>query len=123
MRVTAAALGLEVDNEYYYAFINADTNKLVSSLVKFFYGNKPQGGISDVTADNSIVVITPNPADSYFTVEGVDVNTVNVYTSAGMLMVKANEATVDVAHLAAGFYLVEVVDNNGNRSVARLIKK
>ncbi len=123
LRVTAAALGLEVDNEYYYAFINADTNKLVSSLVKFFYGNKPQGGISDVTADNSIVVITPNPADSYFTVEGVDVNTVNVYTSAGMLMVKANEATVDVAHLAAGFYLVEVVDNNGNRSVARLIKK
>jgi hypothetical protein len=40
-----------------------------------------------------------------------------------MLMVKANEATVDVAHLAAGFYLVEVVDNNGNHSVARLIKK
>ena len=95
---------------------------IVSELKKIHCGEL--SGINDVTTDNAtIAVITPNPADSYFTVQGVEVSSVKVYSIAGNLVAAAAEATVDVADLAAGLYLVEIVDVDGNHTTARLIKK
>jgi len=115
------SVGLTDGTDYYLAFMDVSTESLISNLAKFHYGTV--SGISDVTADNNGVVLTPNPADSYFTVQGAEVNTVSVYTLAGALAAQANEATVDVSNLAAGMYLVEVVAADGNRTTLRLIKK
>ena len=115
--------GLEEMTPYYMALINPETLEIMSDIATFYYGSKPDLGITDATGDDNAVMLTPNPADSYFTVIGADVNTVKVYNLAGGLAAKANKATVDVADLATGVYLVEVVDNNGARTVLRLIKK
>lgn len=112
--------------DYYFGILRViqagvtSYESIASDLVKFHYGT---GGINDVTADSTIAVITPNPADSYFTVQGVEVSSVKVFSLAGNLVAAANEATVNVANLAGGLYLVEVVDVNGNHTTARLIKK
>ncbi|MDE6271058.1 MAG: thiol protease/hemagglutinin PrtT [Muribaculaceae bacterium] len=126
MRVTSG-LGLTDGKDYYFGFTNsilAGANfieNIVGPLAPFHYGTV--AGIDEVKADDTIAVITPNPADSHFTVQGVEVSSVKVFSLAGNLVAAANEATVDVAHLAAGLYLVEVVAADGNHSTARLIKK
>lgn len=122
---TASASGFELGKDYYFGFMSLDESgnaTIVSELKKIRCVQ--QTGINDVTTDNAtIAVITPNPADSYFTVQGVEVSSVKVYSIAGNLVAAAAEATVNVADLAAGLYLVEIVDVDGNHTTARLIKK
>lgn len=116
-----SGLGLKDNHDYYFGFMDPETSNILGSLYKFHFGTV--SGINDITDDASAVTLYPNPAESYFTVQGAEVSEVNVYSLAGVLAAKAADATVDVADLAAGLYLVEVVDTEGNRTTVRLIKK
>ena len=69
------------------------------------------------------IKIYPNPATDYVTVEGADVNAVEIYSLAGALMAREKaENTINVSNLAKGSYLVKVISTEGVK-VEKLIKK
>jgi len=67
--------------------------------------------------------VYPNPANDVLYVGLSDVTSVSIYNVAGALVKVAGEATVNVADLNAGLYVVKATDANGNVSVAKFLKK
>lgn len=95
-----------------------------------FSENKQTTGISDVQASQPVrISLYPNPVADVATVQaGSDIAAVAVYSLSGALMpVKADlagaEATIDVAFLPAGTYIVTVRCNDGTTSAAKLIRR
>lgn len=77
-------------------------------------------GIEDNTIANDVkVVASPNPTDGMVTISGVEVMKVEVFNAGGSLVVRGNDANVDLSNLAPGVYFVKV---NGDK-VVRVIKK
>lgn len=69
------------------------------------------------------IKVYPNPATDYVTVEGEDVNAVEIYSLAGTLMAREKaENTINVSNLAKGTYIVKVISTEGVK-VEKLIKK
>lgn len=71
--------------------------------------------------------IYPNPTNGNITVCGGSINLVEVYNICGqkVMSIETNSSSVNVnmRELTAGVYMVKVVDNNGNSTVNKVVKK
>lgn len=76
-----------------------------------------------IKADNSLVSIYPNPASDYVTVEGGNINRVDLYDISGKkLLIQSNNKTISIGNLHAGFYIVRI-ETDGNILQRKLLKK
>lgn len=71
--------------------------------------------------------IYPNPTNGNVYVKGQNINVVKVYNICGqeMISVKANSDNVriDLGNLNSGVYMLEVIDNQGNSVVNKVVKR
>ena len=71
--------------------------------------------------------IYPNPTNGNITVCGEEINMVEVYNLCGqkVMAIEANSSNVNVNMnaLATGVYMVKIVDNNGNATVNKVVKR
>ena len=78
--------------------------------------------VTSVTENAASVGMYPNPASTQFYING-SVVSVKVFNAVGQLMHEGDSNTVDVRDWNEGVYFVSVTDENGQVSVAKLIKK
>ena len=71
--------------------------------------------------------IYPNPTTGMVTVEGENINVVSIYNAAGQLVniVRANDSNVnvDLSSYGTGVYFLNVIDNENNTTVQRVVVK
>ena len=70
--------------------------------------------------------IYPNPTTNTITVCGNDIKEVQIFNICGqniMTVNCTNNVKVNLSNYAAGIYMVKVIDNNGNSTVSKVIKK
>ena len=71
--------------------------------------------------------IYPNPTNGNIVVSGNDIDLVEVYNLCGhrVLSVEANsnDVNVNMSSLTSGVYMVRIVDNNGNATVNKVVKR
>ena len=71
--------------------------------------------------------IYPNPTNGNIVVKGENLNMVEVYNLCGqkVLSVEANsnDVNVNISNLTSGVYMVRIVDNNGNATVNKVVKR
>lgn len=77
--------------------------------------------------DYSPIRIFPNPTGSNVTIIGKDLQLIELYNLAGQrLMIRCASGMqnmLDLEELTPGFYIVNVTDKNGRKSVQKLVKK
>lgn len=111
--------------EGYYKISDAQNNVIVQSNGKF--GAEASHNISTKEGYASVEEMTnetykvyPNPVKDVLTIEGQDIEQVNVFNTMGQLVktVKCNDniVNVNVSDLQNGMYIVNVIDNNGEVS-------
>jgi hypothetical protein len=73
---------------------------------------------------NETYNVYPNPVKDVLTVEGQDIEQVDVFNTMGQLVktVKCNDniVNVNVSDLQNGMYIVNVIDNNGEVSSKKI---
>ena len=75
------------------------------------YDNVSVGELSD---ENKVMKIFPNPARDRVEIEGVEVSAVKVYNVLGQLVKTVRDTNeISVAGLAEGVYLLRIVDADG----------
>ena len=70
--------------------------------------------------------IYPNPTNGNIMVSGNNINKVEVYNLCGQKVLTVNgsqNVNVDMSTLTSGVYMVKVVDNNGNATVNKVVKR
>ena len=71
--------------------------------------------------------IYPNPTNGNITVSGESISLVEVYNICGQKVIsletKASSVNVNMSELTAGVYMVKIVDNNGNATVNKVVKR
>jgi len=71
--------------------------------------------------------VYPNPTNGNIFVKGQNINLVKVYNICGqeMLSVKANSdnMNINLGSLTSGIYMVEIIDNQGNSVVNKVVKR
>jgi len=74
-------------------------------------------------ADHSLVSIYPNPACDYVTIEGKNINRVDLFDISGKrLLTQSNNTTISIGDLPAGLYIVRI-EADGNSIQKKLLKK
>jgi hypothetical protein len=73
------------------------------------------------------IEMTPNPALNVIRINGLlkGKNTISIYSKDGNLVtsiIATNNKDIDISHLQAGVYLLNILNENGIRSVERLVK-
>ena len=80
-----------------------------------------------VEENNHNYNIYPNPTNDNITVCGNNISMVEIYNICGqkVMSVEANSSNVNVnlSEFSTGVYMVKVVDNNGNATVNKVVKK
>ena len=78
-------------------------------------------GVEEVL--NNAYNIYPNPTTGMVTVEGENIDYIAVYNSVGQLIkvVKTQENNVDMSACENGVYFFNVVDNEGENSIQRVV--
>ena len=79
-----------------------------------------------VAENSSSYEIYPNPTNGNIMVSGANINQVEVYNLCGQKVLSVNgsqNVNVDMSNLTSGIYMVKVVDNNGNETVNKVVKK
>ena len=73
---------------------------------------------TDIDEIESKIFITPNPADNFVRISGVNVKEVNIYNSLGILIdrfeVENNTINIDVEDYNSGIYFVNIQTENGS---------
>lgn len=110
----------------------------VSNLVEvvaIYPDDKTSVGIVKTLVDHAGVVenetvksnVYPNPTNGNVYVKGQNINVVNVYNICGqeMISVKANSDNVilDLSGFNTGIYMLEIIDNQGNSVVNKVVKR
>jgi hypothetical protein len=104
--------------------INNGINKYINSHRKFYY--------ETVTAPNSIsatskalqFVVSPNPSNGIFTIEGTTLATVNIYDITGKQQGHTKSGnTIDISALPNGMYWLQITDDNKTIGVQQIIKQ
>ncbi|MEO6832799.1 MAG: T9SS type A sorting domain-containing protein [Chitinophagaceae bacterium] len=83
-------------------------------------------GVSGISAFKD-VSIYPNPATTYFTVEGASGATISLSNAVGQVVknfsLTTDKEVLDISDLAAGVYVLQLTDKEGNRGVMQLLKE
>jgi len=91
-----------------------------------FPGNTIVLNVESVSYDKNVEVY-PNPADNNLIVKSDDIQTVEIYNIAGMRVISqevgAVEVNLNIADLSSGMYFIKVVDDKGNGTVTKFIKR
>lgn len=77
-------------------------------------------GIAEA-AQQSAVVMYPNPATDLLTIEGKNISSVTIMDMNGKAVIDANRQQIDISGLAKGIYSVVILEGN-NRIVKKLVK-
>ncbi|MEO6831094.1 MAG: T9SS type A sorting domain-containing protein [Chitinophagaceae bacterium] len=82
--------------------------------------------VSGMAAFNG-VSIYPNPAATYFTVEGANGATITLSNAVGQVVknfsLTTDKEVLDISGLAAGVYVLQLTDKTGNRGVTSFVKQ
>lgn len=104
-------------------------------IVALYPDDKTSVGVVKTLVDHTGIVenetakanIYPNPTNGNVYVKGHDINVVNVYNICGqeMISVKVNSDNVilDLNSFASGIYMLEIIDNQGNSVVNKVVKR
>jgi hypothetical protein len=70
-------------------------------------------GINEASASLNNVILYPNPAKDFFTIEGNGIQNVEVYTLTGELVLQSNgKNRIETTHFVSGMYLVNIHTSN-----------
>ena len=77
-------------------------------------------GVNDF---NSVsFVLYPNPADEFIKIDStLELKSVEIYTIHGQKVLTSNQNQIDVAHLPAGVYMVQILDSDNNSATKKVI--
>ena len=80
-------------------------------------------GVNTIKSASGISIY-PNPANSVINiVSGINVKAVLTGIEGGVIMEQNNARKMDISHLSAGIYFIELYDDNGSRiAVQKVIK-
>ena len=85
-------------------------------------------GVTDLSGKPIQPEIYPNPSSGIVTVslQGIDIETVNVYSSIGSMVyhqnnLLANNIKIDLSSAEKGFYFVELLDKNGQSYSSKIV--
>ena len=70
--------------------------------------------------------IYPNPTDGNIMVSGSNISEVEVYNHCGQKVLSvsgSDNVNVDMSNLTSGVYMVRIVDNNGNATINKIVKR
>ena len=79
-----------------------------------------------IAENGSSYEIYPNPTNGNITVSGANINMVEVYNLCGQKVASVNgsqNVNVDMSSLNSGVYMVKVIENNGNSTVNKVVKR
>ena len=115
------------DNESYFEVYNwndgliyaTDGKPKVGELCRFY----SDCGDDVPEYNEAAFVLYPNPTESQVTIEGVEVERVEVYNAIGQLVTTLNQQVVDLTGLGSGLYLFRVRTTEGKIFVEKVIKK
>src|SRR5690606_2021824 len=94
-----------------------------------FDGHTEYSDLVSVRFTNNVnIAVYPNPATEYIKLSStVSKNNISIYDMRGKKVFTAHEVgnnqDLNISGLAAGIYIVEINDVNGNNHVIRLVKK
>ncbi len=90
-----------------------------------FPGNTMILGVESVAEANEVAVY-PNPASEVIYVQGDGIQHVEIYNFVGMKVVSKdinNSESINIADFTSGIYFVRTIDDNGNVSTTKVIKR
>ena len=104
----------------YYNVLVTDTNGCSDTATTYMLGNL---GVNTIKSASGISIY-PNPANSVINiVSGINVKAVLTGIEGGVIMEQNNARKMDISHLSAGIYFIELYDDNGSRiAVQKVIK-
>ncbi len=90
------------------------------------YSKELGNGIAENNNTASRLSVYPNPSDDFITIQHpTGINRIEVLDLNGKVLIAdaSGTASISVAHLSAGLYLINVTDGNGQTTTQSLIKK
>ena len=90
-----------------------------------FPGNTMILGVESVVTDSDVMVY-PNPANDVITVKGDGIKQFEIYNTLGTRIYTrevTDSETIDVAALSSGIYFVRTIDNKGNITTTKVVKR
>ena len=80
-------------------------------------------GLAD-NEQNTKFNLYPNPASDNFTIEmDSNIKFVEIYSLQGQKILTSTTKNINISNLSKGIYLVQIEDENNNRSTQKLIVK
>ena len=82
--------------------------------------------ITGIGENTNSYEIYPNPTNGNIVVKGSNINEVEVYNLCGQKVLTVNgsqNVNVNMSSLTSGVYMVKIVDNNGNATVNKVVKR
>lgn len=109
-------------NTTYYYSVGGYSNTLVGNRILGSFTTSALG-LTD-NEQKAKFNLYPNPASDNFTIE-IDSNlkSVKIYSTQGQKVLTSNSKDINVYNLSKGIYLVQIEDQNNNRSTQKLIVK
>ena len=105
-------------------------NKLLSTGIEddtrtiFDYNNAITLNVNSFEVENELIIY-PNPVKTDLIIRAENpVNTIEIYNILGLkVMNTKNSTSINVEHLSKGVYTIRAIDNTGNTSIKKFIKK
>ena len=124
--ITDTQITMECDYGFYVFAVEALYENEMTS-VKMVKGIDYQDHTSVAENQENVYNIYPNPTNGNITICGEEINMVEVYNLCGqkVMTIEANSSNVNVnmSTLTTGVYMVNIVDNNGNSTVNKVVKR
>ncbi len=124
LTTSASVTGLTASTSYdFYVRANDDClgNGNISSSWKLF--NFSTSTLSNEVFELENLILSPNPATSAITIEGVkNLQNISIYNILGEKVITSDKTTIDVSSLKTGVYLMNITSNLGSVT-KRFIKK
>ena len=119
IRLSVNTIGLSEGDEYNATLIinsNDPENPVFELPITL------QVGSTGVIETSNAYNIYPNPTTSKVTIDGENINSVAIYNVAGQLVrVQKLDTNVLDMNVEAGVYFLNIIDNNGNSTVQRVV--
>ena len=109
-------------NTTYYYSVGGYSNTLVGNRILGSFTTSALG-LAD-NEQNTKFNLYPNPASDNFTIEmDSNIKFVEIYSLQGQKILTSTTKNINISNLSKGIYLVQIEDENNNRSTQKLIVK